>query len=372
MKKLIVLGLTGSIASIKSFDLCRLLRKSGFDVQVVMSRASLGIIPKATMEWASDREVITSISGKVEHVKLFGKGGKASLFLIAPATANTISKVAMGIDDTPITTCATTAIGSGVPVLIAPAMHEPMYDHPIVQKNIDFLEKEKRIEMISPLIEEDKAKMAPIEQIVLAVERAFSKKKLEGKKVLIANAATYSKIDPMRIITNLSSGKTGRQLQKQVYITGGLVKLIEGGEYNGFCKKTLSELKKGFDYFVVPAALNDFEPKQYWNKASSDKKLILELFPSEKLISIVRKKFPALKIVAFKAETNKTKKQLEQIGRAFLKKTNVQLVVVNDVSKYPAGSNLSEMGIVSKKKVVWIKGLKEKIAKKIVEEISKI
>jgi len=372
MKKLIVLGLTGSIASIKAFDLCRLLRKRGFDVQVVMSRASLGIITKATMEWASDREVITSISGKVEHVKLFGKGGKASLLLIAPATANTISKVAMGIDDTPITTCATTAIGSGLPLLIAPAMHEPMYGHPIVQKNIDFLEKEKRIEMISPLVEEDKAKMAPIEQILLAVERALSKKKLEGKKILIANGATYSKIDPMRIITNLSSGKTGRQLQKQVYITGGLVELIDGGEYKEFCKKTISKLKKGFDYFIVPAALNDFEPKQYRNKAPSSKKLVLELEPTEKLITTVRKKFPLLKIIAFKAETNKTKKQLEKIGLGFLKKNKVQLVVVNDVSKYPAGSDLSEMGIVSKKKVVWVKATKEKIAKKIVEETSKI
>ncbi|MCR4335566.1 MAG: bifunctional phosphopantothenoylcysteine decarboxylase/phosphopantothenate--cysteine ligase CoaBC [archaeon] len=367
--KTVVLGMCGSIACVRAFDLVRLLRKKGFNVQVLMSKGAEGIITKDSMEWASGNEVITKITGKVEHVKFFGKKGIGDLMLIAPATANTISKIAMAIDDTPITTFATIAIGSKKPVLICPAMHEPMYEHPIVQKNIELLEKEKRIRIIEPLVEEEKAKLASVEKIVLEVERALGKKKLEGKKALIGSGATYSKIDSMRIITNLSSGKMGKALEHEFLVNGAEVSLVEGTEHTKFYSQIIKKLYEGFDYFILPAAINDFEVRENRNKLSSGKKISLELTPTKKLLSEVRVKFPELKIIAFKAETNKTKKQLEKIGKDFLKKQKIEMVVVNDVSKNPAGSDESEMVIVSKGKTVFVNGAKEKIAEKIITKM---
>lgn len=372
MKPLIVLGITGSIASVRSFDLTRELQKNGFQVQIVMSEASKKIVTEDSMEWGSGKKVITKLTGKTEHVKFLGEKGKASLLLIAPATANTISKIAMGIDDTPVTTFASIAIGSKKPVLIAPAMHEPMYKHSIVQKNLELLKKQKSIRIISPFIEDEKAKMENIEKIVLEVQKELGTKKLGGKKVLIGNGATYSQIDPMRIITNLSSGKTGREIAKNAAINGAEVTVIGGTEQGKFASSIMKELEKGYDYFILPAAINDFQTQKSKNKISSGKQLQIELTPAKKLLETVRAKFPELKIIGFKAETNKTKKQLEKIGKEFLRKNKLELVVVNDIVKNPPGKDSSEMLIVSKKKTVLVKGSKEKIAERIVGEISKL
>lgn len=372
MKPLIVLGITGSIASVRSFDLTRELQKKGFQVQIVMSEAAKKIVTEDSMEWGSGKTVITKLTGKTEHVKFLGENGKASLLLIAPATANTISKIAMGIDDTPITTFASVAIGSGKPVLIAPAMHEPMYKHPIVQKNLGLLKKEKMIRIIAPFVEDEKAKMENVEKIILEVQKELGKKKLKGKKVLIGNGATYSQIDPMRIITNLSSGKTGREIAKNAIMNGASVSLIDGTEQGKFASSIMKELGNNYDYFILPAAINDFQATESKNKISSGEQLQIELTPTKKLLGEVREKFPKLKIIGFKAETNKTKKQLEQIGKEFLTKNKLQIVVVNDIAKNPPGKDFSEMLIVSKKKTVSVKGSKEKIAERIISEIAKI
>jgi len=164
MAKLIVLGVCGSVAAIESPKLARELARRGISVVSVMSSSARGIIHPDVMEWATDSEVITEITGKVEHVKLCGVGGKASLLLICPATANTISKIANGIDDTPVTTFATTALGSGIPVIIVPAMHASMYKNPFVVENLKKLKKNK-VKIIEPRVEEDKAKLADIKKI---------------------------------------------------------------------------------------------------------------------------------------------------------------------------------------------------------------
>lgn len=368
MGKTIVLGVTGSIASVRAFDLIRELRRNGFSVQVVASGASLELIGEKALEWASGNKVISEISGKTEHIEFFGKNGSAELLLIAPATANTISKIAMGIDDTPITTFATTAIGSGKPVLLAPAMHEPMYGNPIVKKNLELLEK-RNVKIIPPFIEDEKAKMENVGKIVKEVKKALGAKNFEGIKVLVASGATYSKIDPMRVITNLSSGKTGNAIAEQLELAGADVCLIQGTEHAQFYSKIMKELEKGYDWFVCPAAINDFEAIESTNKLSSGKKINLELNPAPKLLQDVRKKYPKLKICAFKAETNKTKKELKKIGGEFLKKNKFQMVVVNDIFKNPAGADSSEMGIITKKGIVWSEGTKAKIAEKIVGEM---
>ncbi|MBN2013545.1 MAG: hypothetical protein JW778_00045 [Candidatus Altiarchaeota archaeon] len=167
MKK-IVLGVCGSVAAIESPKVARELVKKGFGVECVMSKAAKKIIHPDILEWASGNRVITRLTGEVEHVRLCGVDGEASLLLICPATANTISKIACGIDDTPVTTLATTAIGSGIPVTIVPAMHLSMYKNPFVSANIKRL-KENGIRVMEPRIEENKAKMASVDEVVDAV-----------------------------------------------------------------------------------------------------------------------------------------------------------------------------------------------------------
>ena len=124
----------------------------------------------------------------IEHVKYCGIGGEADMLLIAPATANTICKIAAGIDDTPVTTFATTAIGRGMPVVVVPAMHESMYNHPAVRDAIAKLES-WNVTVLSPLLEENKAKIPSMHEIVLTVERELSGKPLAGEKVLITSGA---------------------------------------------------------------------------------------------------------------------------------------------------------------------------------------
>src|SRR5207247_5670349 len=137
--------------------------------------------------------------------------GTVDPVLVPPAPANRIGKIAPGIDETPVTTVAATAIGSRIPVVIAPAMHEPLYDHPLVQENVQRL-KRTGVEFIEPEITEGKAKIASTEKIVGAVIARLSTNKtrdLEGRRVLVTAGPTMEHIDPVRVVTNRSSGKMG-------------------------------------------------------------------------------------------------------------------------------------------------------------------
>ena len=382
--KTIVLGITGSVAAVKAFELCRLLRKKGAEVQVVMSEAALKLVGEQAMEWASGNKVITSLSGATEHVQLFGAKGKADLLLIAPATANTISKIAMGIDDTPITTFATTAIGSKKPVIIAPAMHEPMYEHPIVKENLAKLEAMQRVRVIRPFIEDEKAKLKDVDEIVLECEKALTKQTLSKKKVIITSGATIEEIDPIRVLTSKSSGKTGREIAREAYRRGADVTLLHNGVVESaiasveaksgkeMLDATIRELDKRADFLVCAAAISDFSVKKSNEKIKSEKRFSIEMVPAEKLIEKARKRFPKLKIAGFKAETNKSMKELEKIAKEFLRKNKLQLVVANDVARNEMGSDINEVLIVSEKNNAVVKGEKEKIAKEICNQIEKI
>jgi len=380
MKQLIVLGITGSIACVRAFDLCRSLRRKGFEVQVILSKAAAGMITEQAMEFASGSPVITEITGKIEHVKFFGKNGKAKLLLIAPSTANTISKIAMGIDDTPVTTFATVAIGSKKPVLLAPAMHKPMYKHPIVLENLEKLEVHG-VKIVSPLEEEGKAKMQSIDEIVFEIEKALMEQKLKGKKILVAYGAFQEKIDDVRVITNNSSGKMGCTIAAELMKQNADVKVFGNGareSYFDFTEikeadvlehATLKELEKNYDYFICPAALPDFYSKAKKGKIKSGKIIALELIPKEKLIEKVVKKFPKLKVIAFKAEHGKNKKELEALAKAMAKSKKLFGVIATNLSKNPVGKDESEMFICFAKKQKWTKGSKKEIAEEITKNL---
>ncbi|MBI4045136.1 MAG: bifunctional phosphopantothenoylcysteine decarboxylase/phosphopantothenate--cysteine ligase CoaBC [Candidatus Diapherotrites archaeon] len=384
-RKLVVLGITGSVACVRVFDLCRELIRRGAGVQIVASKAALEMVGEKALEFASGRKVISEITGKIEHVEFFGGKGKADLLLVAPATANTISKIAMGIDDSPVTTFATTAIGKGAPVLIAPAMHEPMYDHPIVNDNLRKLESMNRVKIIAPLLSEEKAKLAEIETICLEVERAVAKQPLAGKKILIAAGKTEEEIDATKVLATKSSGKTGLELGREAYRRGAQVTLLHNTVAVESCiqsipfssagdleKKVVEELSSGCDVFICPAAISDFSVEKFSGKLDSAKKFSLELTPREKLLEKVRQKFPGLAIVGFKALAGASEKELVQKARQLLQRHSLQLVVANDVSRNPPGSEETSVAIVSKKKAVSVKGKKSLVAARVFDELEKL
>ena len=226
--KRIVLGITGSIAAVECLELARELIRHGAEVRAVLTPEAQKIITPCSMVFATGHEVVTSIDGWVQHVDLLGNSpAKADLLLIAPCTANTISKIACGIDDTPVTTMATTALGSKTPVMIALAMHAAMFENPIVQTNISAL-KYIGLDFVGPRMEEGKAKVATNEEIVEAVLRRLGKGDYRGRRVLVIGGSSEEPIDDMRVITNRGTGETAVELARAAYERGADVELWMG------------------------------------------------------------------------------------------------------------------------------------------------
>jgi len=170
----IVVGVCGSVAAVRVPELIRKFVRRGYGVEVVMSYAAHDILHENVLEWASGEPVVYEITGAVEHVTSCGVDGDADLLLVCPATSNTISKIACGVDDTPVTTYAATALGSGKKIAVVPAMHVSMYENPFVAENIEKLKKHG-VAFIGPRMEENKAKLAHNDKIVEAVECLLKK-----------------------------------------------------------------------------------------------------------------------------------------------------------------------------------------------------
>ena len=174
--KTIVLGITGSIAAVETIKLSRELIRHGAKVIPVMSKAATKIIHQDAIWFATGHKPIIELSGKTEHVSYLGRVKKpADLYLICPATANTISKISHGIDDTSITTFATTALGSKIPMIIVPAMHLSMYDNKIIKENIKKLKK-NNVHFILPQIIKNKAKLPKQDKIIAEIIKKTYKK----------------------------------------------------------------------------------------------------------------------------------------------------------------------------------------------------
>jgi phosphopantothenoylcysteine decarboxylase/phosphopantothenate--cysteine ligase len=370
--KRIVLCITGSVAAVQCSEIARTLMRHGAEVFTVMSPMAQKIIHPYLMEWATGNAVVTELTGKIEHVALVGEHPKkADLVLVAPATANTISKIACGIDDTTVTSVVSTAFGSNTPILIVPAMHQSMYNHPILTENIKKL-KALGIEFVGPRIEEGKAKIAETKEIAdavirkLAVEQDFS-----GLRVLITAGPTVEHIDPIRVITNRSSGKMGIAIAEAALDRGAEVTLVYGlgratppSETRVISVETteqmheavISELKsKKYDVVIAVAAAADWTfKKPFSHKVSTHKlhSLDLKLKPTKKIIDHVKKVSPKTFLVAFRAEHKLSKKELIESAYKRLLQANADLIVVNDVGKKGVGfgTETNEIFIVDKKK----------------------
>ena len=379
--KKIVLAIPGSIAAVECVKLARELIRHGAEVHAVMSENAQKIIHPYAMEFATGNPVVTEITGFIEHVELAGDHeDKADLVLVYPATANTISKIACGIDDTPVTTVVTTAF-SHIPIMIAPAMHSSMYEHPIVRENIEKLKK-LGVEFIGPRFEEGKAKAASIEEVVYRVIRKLHPKTLKGKRVLVTAGATREYIDPIRFITNASSGKMGVAIAEEADFRGAEVTLVRTkGSVPSFVENQIEvetveemleaiekELKtKKYDVVVLAAAVSDFRVKNRADtKIKSGKSLTLELEPTPKIIDRVKELQPDVFLVGFKAETSEEK--LVEEARKQIERAKSDLVVANTLRAF--GSEENEVFLITRNGVKRLPRMeKRELAERLWDEI---
>ena len=382
LNKRIVLGITGSIAAVECVKLARELIRHGATVYPVMTPSATRIIHPDAMEFATGHKPVVQLSGQTEHVSWCGLvQDPVDLLLISPCTANTISKIARGIDDTPVTTCATTAIGSGVPILLVPAMHLSMYDHKIVQQNIEICKKHGVL-FIDPFISGNKAKSPEILEIVETVIRTIGRKDLLNKKILIIGGATAEPLDDIRVLTNRSSGKTAVALSISAFERGADVELWYGYASQPIpsfikCKRfeTVKDLfhlvKKNliqFDDIIVCAAIANYIPKKQTGKIPSGKPtLSIDWSQAPVVLESLRRQFSKAKIIAFKTEEKK--QNVRRRTRELLIKYHLDGAIGNTLDGF--GGEVNEILLLTKKgKGVWKKGKKEELASDILDMLS--
>ena len=398
--KKIVLCITGSVAAYKAIDLSRMLMRYGADVHCVMSEmASSALLTPDMMKWATGNDVVTRLTGDLEHIFL-ADYNMSDLIIVYPCTANTIGKMGNGIDDTPVTSVLSVALGSKIPIVIAPAMHQSMYDNPFIKENICRL-KNQGIEFLEPLLSEGKAKVAHPEQVLKLVLNKFDKCSddrvfsLSDKNILVTAGSTVEYIDPVRVITNLSSGKIGNAIAKEASNRGAKVTIVYGhataiyyplDSSDQVIKVTttdemyntiFSELSsKTYDIAILAAAVTDFRPEG----KKSDKidsridRLSLSLIPTRKIIDRVKHiSKNNIFLVAFKAEYNISDLSIVEKAYQKLKECDGDLIVANDIGREgsEAGSDNDEVFIVDRQKKVIHLPLQNKrdIARKLLDII---
>ena len=367
--KKIVLCISGSVAAYKAIELARLLMRHGADVICVASKAATNLIKPSYFKWATGNEVITQLTGDLEHIKV-ADYKQSDLIVVYPCTANTLGKLANGIDDTPISTVLSVGLGSKIPIVIALAMHEAMYENPAVIKNIEFLKK--KVDFIAPNFVEGKAKAAePEEMLDFVLKKLGSSSILRGKKILMTAGPTIEYIDPVRIITNQSSGKTGVLLASELVSAGAKVTFIYGLGTEAIPKgakvirvetsqemlnAVRKEMRQKFDIVILAAAVSDYTlEKPSKTKIKSDhEKIVLKLKRVPKLINQIKKIQRDVFLVGFKAETNILKEKLINIARKKLKESNADLIVANDIGlkKYRDNPDYNNVIIVNSNKII--------------------
>jgi phosphopantothenoylcysteine decarboxylase/phosphopantothenate--cysteine ligase len=385
--KKIVLCVAGSVAAYKAIELARLLMRHGADVKCVTSNAVTKLIQPEYFKWATGNDVITKLTGELEHIRL-ADYNQSDLIVVYPATANTLGKLANGIDDTPVSTVLTVGFGSKIPILMCLAMHVSMYENSAVKKNIKFLKN--KIQFLSPKMIEGKAKSPEPEDVLENILKKFgSSSLLKNKKILMTAGPTIEQIDPIRAITNQSSGKTGVSLALELISAGAKVTFVYGPGrekppkgakiINVLSSKEMhttvkSELKKKTDIVIMAAAIADYVPTAQSKKKikSSKSTMNIRLKKAPKIIDEIKKYQKNVFLVGFKAETNLTKSQLIKSAEKKLRDASADMIIANDIGsiRYKKNPQNNQVIIVDSEKSVasgWMN--KEKIAKIIRKQI---
>lgn len=382
--KNILIGITGGIAAYKICTLIRLYRKAGANVRVVLTPNALNFVTKLTLQTLSNNEVYVDNfeidEYKPEHIALT----EADIFVIAPASANTIGKLANGICDNLL---LSTACAFSKPILIAPAMNENMWNNPFVQENMSKLKKHG-YHIIEPETgflacgTNGVGRMKEPEEIFDRTVEIFSEnKKLKGKKILITAGGTREKIDPVRYITNASSGKMGLALADNAYRMGADVTLVSTFKadkpYKNIVTETALEMEKavkenlsGQDCVIMAAAVSDYRVENCAENKIKKQGGVLELKLVENpdiLKSIC--KTPNKIICGFCAESE----NLLENAKVKIQKKGCDFLIANDISRKDIGFNTDENEVYIIDKSLNIKHIekdtKENIAQRILEEI---
>ena len=385
----IVLCVTGSVAAYRAVELARLLMRRGADVSCVTSPASAGLISPEYLKWATGNEVVTKLTGDLEHIRL-ADYGRSDAILVYPATANTLGKLACGIDDTPVSTVLTVGLGAGIPVIACPAMHEAMYGNAAVRRNIDFLKG--WISFVPPNVAEGKAKVAePADVVNFVIGRIGRAGELAGRSVLLTAGPTVEHVDAVRVITNISTGRTGILLARELLLAGADVTMIYGPgsetppegvrvvpvvSAQDMAAALKAGLEGGPDIVIMAAAAADYTPEERngGKLDSSADKIRISLKRVPKMIRMVKRIRKDAFLVGFKAEANVSAEELVERAREKISETGADLVIANDVgsSRYREDPGSNEVMLVDARTSAssgWRP--KEEIARVIVREIGR-
>jgi phosphopantothenoylcysteine decarboxylase/phosphopantothenate--cysteine ligase len=391
--KCVVIGVSGGVAVYKALEVISRLRKKDIEVRVIMTESAQKFVTPLSFQSLSQNMVTTDMfdepkAWEIQHISL---AKKADLMLVLPATANIIGKVANGIADDML---STTIMATKAPVVFAPAMNTNMYENPIVQNNIEKL-KSFGYEFIEPASgrlacgDVGAGKLADVEDIYeFVLKTLYKTNDLEGKKVLITAGPTISPIDPVRFITNRSTGKMGYAIAEEARNRGAEVTLISGPTNikPPYGVKTIkistneemkNEVLKYFDetdIVIKSAAVADYKTLTYSEQKikKGEGNLNLEFTRDSDILSILGEKKTSQILVGFAAESN----NLEENATRKLIKKNLDLIVGNDITAKETGfgSDDNKVIFISKtgEKTVLDKMSKLEVAKKLFDEIIKI
>ncbi|MDD3520252.1 MAG: bifunctional phosphopantothenoylcysteine decarboxylase/phosphopantothenate--cysteine ligase CoaBC [Actinomycetota bacterium] len=367
--KKILLGITGGIAAYKAANICSILKKKGSDVYPVLTPNAEKFINPITLSVLSGNKTVTDMFDNHEKVYHISLPQSCDIILIAPASANTISKIANGICDNFLTT---SILASACPVLIAPAMNKNMWTNPIMQTNIEKLRQYGRYFFSGPGTgmlacgTEGTGRMQKEDTIIENMERLiFFKNDLKGKKVLVTAGGTRENIDSVRYISNYSSGKMGYEIAMEAVFRGAeevvlvtaakdSAKIFKGKtvivDSTAEMKEKTLEFFKDADIVVMAAAVSDIIPqKRFGYKLKKKNELLenLKFKENENILEIISsKKKKNQIIVGFAAESSQNiENAIEKI-----KKRNTDFIVLNDISRNDIGfeSDFNEITIIDK------------------------
>ncbi|MCM1991058.1 bifunctional phosphopantothenoylcysteine decarboxylase/phosphopantothenate--cysteine ligase CoaBC [Oceanirhabdus seepicola] len=368
-KKTIVIGVAGGIAAYKALDVVSRLKKKDYDIHVIMTKSACEFVTPLSFQAMSQNEVVYDMfeepkAWEIQHISL---AKKADLLLVVPATANIIGKIANGIADDML---STTIMASTGKVVFAPAMNVNMYDNPILQNNISkleaygygFIEPAKGRLACGDI---GKGKLEDTEIIAEMVHSMmYSSKDLIGKKVLVTAGPTISKIDPVRYITNHSSGKMGFEIAKEARDRGAEVTLVSGPtslknpfgvnvievETNKEMFEAVMSNQSESDIIIKSAAVSDYKPREYSTQKikKSEDTLTIEFEKDRDILKELGRRKKHQILIGFAAESedliNNAEKKIE--------KKNLDYIIVNDISREDIGfkSNENEAVLISKNK----------------------
>ena len=388
--KTVVLGVTGSIAAYKAASLVSLLVKNHADVHVIITKNALNFINPITFETLTKNKCLVdtfdrNFEFKVEHVSL---AKAADIFVIAPATANVIAKAVHGIADDMLTT---TFLAAKCPKLICPAMNTAMYENPVTQDNIRLCKKYgyKLVEPVEGLLacgDVGRGKMSEPEEIFEHICLEICRKKdLKGKKILVTAGPTQEAIDPVRYVTNHSTGKMGYAVAKVAAQRGADVTLVSGPVQlkkpagvklvNIKSAKEMFDAVKaefdGCDIIIKAAAVADYRPKNVSGEKikKTDSSLALEMEKTDDILKYLGQNKKKQFLCGFSMETE----NMVENSRAKLDKKNLDMIVANNlkVSGAGFGTDTNIVTIITKDKEVELpKMSKEEVADELLTLIS--